>query len=76
MQMVALFADFHHKLLLQMSAMPKLHGVAHLSHMVLSPNLAALHLSKLPAQVQKQLLLSLAQRVDSILLQRHEKFAA
>jgi hypothetical protein len=33
MQMVALFVDFRHRLLLQMSAMPKLLGEVLLSHM-------------------------------------------
>jgi hypothetical protein len=33
MQMVVLFVDFHHRSLLQMSAMLKPLGVVHLSHM-------------------------------------------
>jgi hypothetical protein len=56
-------ADFHHKLLLQIFAMLKLHGVVHLLLMALLPNQADLHRLKLPALDLRQRLLLLAQLV-------------
>jgi hypothetical protein len=72
--MVVLCADFHHKLLRQMSVMPKLRGVEHLSLMAHLLNRAVLHRLKLHVQVLRQRLLSLELLVVSILLQRPEKF--